>query len=116
MAEALSFSGVAAREKHAAVDFAALRAKVAALEGVCARTASPAVFCHNDLLSGNILALGLPREQDLDSVCEDDVALQLIDFEYSGYSHRGFDWGACPRPRMRAPAVAPPGAPRPGRA
>lgn len=104
MAEALAFEGEVERTKHAAIDFAALRRKADAAEAVCGRTASPAVFCHNDLLSGNILALGLPRDQCLASVAAEDVALQLIDFEYSGYSHRGFDWGAHLWPPARLPA------------
>jgi len=40
--------------------------------------ACASVFCHNDLLCGNILV-------------DAEGGSQLIDFEYSGYSHRAFD-------------------------
>ena len=40
------------------------------------------VFSHNDLLSGNILALA-----------DDESRVQLIDFEYGGYNYAGFDVG-----------------------
>ncbi len=40
------------------------------------------VFSHNDLLSGNILALA-----------GDESRVQLIDFEYGGYNYAGFDVG-----------------------
>lgn len=39
------------------VDFAAMRAELAQLKELCDRVASPRVFCHNDLLSGNILVI-----------------------------------------------------------
>jgi choline/ethanolamine kinase len=41
---------------------------------------SPVVFCHNDLQEGNILM----REGSGDVV--------VIDFEYSAYNYRGFDF------------------------
>lgn len=40
---------------------------------------SPVVFCHNDLLSGNIM-----YAPDTDTVA-------LVDFEYGNYNPRGFD-------------------------
>ena len=40
------------------------------------------VFCHNDLLSGNVLALA-----------GDSSRVQIIDFEYGGYNYAGFDIG-----------------------
>uniref|UniRef100_A0A672MID6 ethanolamine kinase n=1 Tax=Sinocyclocheilus grahami TaxID=75366 RepID=A0A672MID6_SINGR len=49
-------------------------------------TLSPVVFCHNDLQEGNILLLS-GRENT------DRQRLMLIDFEYSSYSYRGFDFG-----------------------
>uniref|UniRef100_A0A673JND5 ethanolamine kinase n=1 Tax=Sinocyclocheilus rhinocerous TaxID=307959 RepID=A0A673JND5_9TELE len=49
-------------------------------------TPSPVVFCHNDLQEGNILLLS-GRENT------DRQRLMLIDFEYSSYSYRGFDFG-----------------------
>ena len=37
------------------MDLAALRAELQALERLCQLVRSPTVFCHNDMLSGNIL-------------------------------------------------------------
>ncbi|GBN49002.1 Choline/ethanolamine kinase [Araneus ventricosus] len=45
---------------------------------------SPVVYCHNDLLGGNILF----RD---DSPSEEDPRLMLIDFEFGAYNYRGFD-------------------------
>lgn len=39
--------------------------------------ASPVVFCHNDLLSGNLIDQG--------------SKVSFIDYEYGGYNYRGFD-------------------------
>ncbi|KAI9538193.1 hypothetical protein NQZ68_017926 [Dissostichus eleginoides] len=51
-----------------------------------AETKSPVVFCHNDVTEGNILIL-----EDKDPNTTD--RLMLIDFEYSSYNYRGFDFG-----------------------
>ncbi len=56
---------------------AALRACRRLIEEGCD---SPVVFCHNDLLSGNVLV-------------SEDNAVYLVDFEYSGWNYRGFDIG-----------------------
>jgi ethanolamine kinase len=63
------------------VRVADLREEMASLEGRLAKLASPVVFCHNDLLAGNIL------------VQEGGEDLIFIDFEYSSYNPRGFDLG-----------------------
>lgn len=49
-------------------------------------TPSPVVFCHNDLQEGNILLLSARSTHPSDK-------LMLIDFEYSSYNYRGFDFG-----------------------
>ncbi|XP_018108328.1 choline/ethanolamine kinase isoform X2 [Xenopus laevis] len=49
-------------------------------------TASPVVFCHNDVQEGNILLLSSRSSSPSDK-------LMLIDFEYSSYNYRGFDIG-----------------------
>jgi hypothetical protein len=41
----------------AQVDFAQMKADIAALEAACRKTGAPVVFGHNDLLAGNILVL-----------------------------------------------------------
>ena len=45
---------------------------------------SPVVFCHNDLLAGNILVRGETKK---------DLEMVFVDFEYSNYNYRGFDIG-----------------------
>uniref|UniRef100_A0A667X4U9 ethanolamine kinase n=1 Tax=Myripristis murdjan TaxID=586833 RepID=A0A667X4U9_9TELE len=51
-----------------------------------AATPSPVVFCHNDVQEGNILML-----EDREDTSPE--RLMLIDFEYSSYNYRGFDFG-----------------------
>jgi len=51
-------------------------------------TRSPIVFCHNDVHEGNILI-----DQDkIDAGSSMTESLRLIDFEYSAYGFRGFDF------------------------
>ncbi|KAL4617956.1 choline kinase alpha-like [Arapaima gigas] len=56
------------------------------LRALLATTASPVVFCHNDVQEGNILMLDSRDPTSTDK-------LMLIDFEYSSYNYRGFDFG-----------------------
>lgn len=93
MAKGLEFEDDALKAAHAALDFEAMAAEVADVQALCDSTHSPVVFCHNDLLSGNILLMGGSPSQTLDEVI--DLPVQLIDFEYGCYSFRGFDWGVC---------------------
>lgn len=55
------------------------------LRALLSATPSPVVFCHNDVQEGNILIL--------DDKKSSDGRLMLIDFEYSSYNYRGFDFG-----------------------
>lgn len=63
------------------VDVPYLARQIARLEGQVGNLHSPVVFCHNDLLSANIIYQ--PKH--------DDVA--FIDFEYGCHNYRGFDIG-----------------------
>uniref|UniRef100_A0A3P8S2M5 Ethanolamine kinase n=1 Tax=Amphiprion percula TaxID=161767 RepID=A0A3P8S2M5_AMPPE len=63
-----------------------LPAELESLRALLAATPSPVVFCHNDVQEGNILML-----EDTDHNTTD--RLMLIDFEYSSYNYRGFDFG-----------------------
>ncbi|XP_054589618.2 choline/ethanolamine kinase isoform X1 [Nothobranchius furzeri] len=63
-----------------------LPAELQSLCALLAATPSPVVFCHNDVQEGNILVL---EEKDHNSTDH----LMLIDFEYSSYNYRGFDFG-----------------------
>uniref|UniRef100_A0A8C9V7L8 Ethanolamine kinase n=2 Tax=Scleropages formosus TaxID=113540 RepID=A0A8C9V7L8_SCLFO len=56
------------------------------LRALLAATPSPVVFCHNDVQEGNILMLDSRNPTSTDK-------LMLIDFEYSSYNYRGFDFG-----------------------
>ncbi len=56
MAQGLSFPHDAAKQaQYDKVDFGAMRRELVELRALCERVGSPLVFCHNDLLSGNIL-------------------------------------------------------------
>jgi ethanolamine kinase len=91
IAAQLTFTEPAKQAQFSAVDFNRMSAEIEEVAALCAATASPVVFSHNDLLSGNIL--------ELQGSCEaaaapgPDAALQFIDFEYSDYCARGFDFG-----------------------
>lgn len=63
-----------------------LPAELESLRKLLIATPSPVVFCHNDVQEGNILML-----EDRDQTSTD--RLMLIDFEYSSYNYRGFDFG-----------------------
>lgn len=63
-----------------------LPAELASLRELLAATPSPVVFCHNDVTEGNVLKL-----EGRDPTSTD--RLMLIDFEYSSYNYRGFDFG-----------------------
>ncbi|XP_013884346.1 choline/ethanolamine kinase [Austrofundulus limnaeus] len=63
-----------------------LPAELKSLRALLASTPSPVVFCHNDVQEGNILVLE-------DQYHNSTEKLMLIDFEYSSYNYRGFDFG-----------------------
>ncbi|KAM9753006.1 choline/ethanolamine kinase [Menidia menidia] len=63
-----------------------LPAELESLRALLAKTPSPIVFCHNDVQEGNILLLENKDHSSTDK-------LMLIDFEYSSYNYRGFDFG-----------------------
>lgn len=106
MAAPLTFESEADQEKHTALDFSSMRRAAAATQELCACVCSPTVFSHNDLLSGNIMAIGEPWPSDPESApAKSRWMVQFIDFEYSGCSFRGFDWGAH-RPASRTLCLA----------
>ncbi|PVU88719.1 hypothetical protein BB561_005732 [Smittium simulii] len=53
--------------------------QIAFIENQAIKTNSPVSFCHNDLLSGNIL------------LAESKDSVSFIDFEYGAYNYRGYD-------------------------
>ncbi|KAG9331406.1 hypothetical protein JZ751_019296 [Albula glossodonta] len=63
-----------------------LEAELENLRTLLTATASPVVFCHNDVQEGNILLLNVQGPSPAGR-------LMLIDFEYSSYNYRGFDLG-----------------------
>lgn len=63
-----------------------LPTELRSLRALLAATPSPVVFCHNDVQEGNILMLEDGKHSSAEK-------LMLIDFEYSSYNYRGFDFG-----------------------
>ena len=55
---------------------------------VASKISSPVVFCHNDLLAGNILVRGESVENN-----NEQREIVFVDVEYSNYNYRGFDIG-----------------------
>jgi thiamine kinase-like enzyme len=51
------------------------------------------VFCHNDLLSGNILLLNptSAMSHNVENNLQSECKMKLIDFEYAGYNVRAWD-------------------------
>lgn len=82
----LSFGREAHVKKYKKLMNLDLPAELESLRALLAATPSPVVFCHNDVQEGNILML-----QDKDQSTTEK--LMLIDFEYSSYNYRGFDFG-----------------------
>uniref|UniRef100_UPI0037E8D40F choline/ethanolamine kinase isoform X2 n=1 Tax=Semicossyphus pulcher TaxID=241346 RepID=UPI0037E8D40F len=82
----LSFTREAHVKKYKKLMKYDLPAELESLRALLAATPSPVVFCHNDVQEGNILML---EEKDQSSTDR----LMLIDFEYSSYNYRGFDFG-----------------------
>jgi ethanolamine kinase len=92
IARDIKFDDAEKAKAHQALDFDAMTKEVARTKSLCDSTHSPVVFCHNDLLSGNIMLLGGSKERSIEDM--QDLPVQLIDYEYGCYSYRGFDWGA----------------------
>lgn len=91
MARGLDFHDEPRREAYEALDFDDLASEVDQTEAACAGAASPLVWGHNDVISGNIIALQRPG---FDSDAPDyGGELALIDYEYGGWNPRGFDFG-----------------------
>jgi ethanolamine kinase len=88
MAEHFTFSDEDKQKMFATFNFAAMRAEVQAVEAAATVVCSPVVFAHNDLLSGNIM---VPVADAADAAAQ--PSMTFIDFEYSEYAPRGFDWG-----------------------
>uniref|UniRef100_H3DKR0 Ethanolamine kinase n=1 Tax=Tetraodon nigroviridis TaxID=99883 RepID=H3DKR0_TETNG len=83
LAQVMNLSFV--REAHVK-KYKKLMKPLSPLRALLAATPSPVVFCHNDVQEGNILALE-------DQAHTSANKLMLIDFEYSSYNYRGFDFG-----------------------
>lgn len=63
------------------IDIAWIKSELTVLECKLKALNAPVVFCHNDLLSGNII------------YNEQDQSISFIDFEYGCANYRGFDIG-----------------------
>ncbi|NP_001120148.1 choline/ethanolamine kinase [Xenopus tropicalis] len=82
----LSFTQKEDVEKFNQLKSLSLEEEMQKLKLLLLSTASPVVFCHNDVQEGNILLLSSRSSSPSDR-------LMLIDFEYSSYNYRGFDIG-----------------------
>lgn len=89
LASKLTFDDPIKQRHYDELSFAIMQSEIEQMERACAAVGSPVVFCHNDLLSGNIL-VPLPEAS---AEPNPDADLTLIDFEYSAYGYRGFDIG-----------------------
>lgn len=87
----IKFEDKAKAAAHKATDFDEMAKQVAAVRKTCEMMNPPVVFCHNDLLSGNIMVMGGSKTASVEDMAI--KPLQFIDFEYGCYSYRGFDWG-----------------------
>ena len=57
LAKSVQFQDTAKAAAHAELDFDEMARQIALVRNHCDKTNSPVVFCHNDLLSGNIMAV-----------------------------------------------------------
>ncbi|KAH6807489.1 Protein kinase superfamily protein [Perilla frutescens var. frutescens] len=77
----LKFDDSEKQKKFEMVSFEEINKEVNDLKEMTDRFKAPVVYCHNDLLSGNLM------------LNEDEGKLYFIDFEYGSYNYRGFDLG-----------------------
>ncbi|KAJ7555911.1 hypothetical protein O6H91_05G060500 [Diphasiastrum complanatum] len=80
-ASVISFEDSIKQKKYEAISFDEINKEIKKLQEVSDALNAPVVYCHNDLLSGNLM------------VSEKSNKLHLIDFEYGSYNYRGFDIG-----------------------
>ncbi|XP_078432353.1 protein kinase superfamily protein isoform X2 [Wolffia australiana] len=77
----LTFTDETKQTTYDSISFEEIRGEIATLKEITSRLNAPVAFCHNDLLSGNLM------------LSEDEEKLYLIDFEYGSYNYRGYDIG-----------------------
>ncbi|KAL0451854.1 UNVERIFIED_CONTAM: putative ethanolamine kinase [Sesamum latifolium] len=79
-ASRLKFDGEK-QKKYEMISFGEINEELSDLKVITDRFSAPVVYCHNDLLSGNLM------------LNDDEDKLYFIDFEYGSYNYRGFDIG-----------------------
>ncbi|XP_042041771.1 probable ethanolamine kinase isoform X2 [Salvia splendens] len=77
----LKFDESEKQKKYEMVSFEEINQEINGLKEMTDRFDAPVVYCHNDLLSGNLM------------LNDNDGKLYFIDFEYGSYNYRGFDIG-----------------------
>eukprot|EP00891_Asterochloris_glomerata_P001276 jgi/Astpho2/1276/Aster-07120 len=92
MARELHFEDSQKQAAIRALDLDAMQHEIEQMEATCMRLESPVVWSHNDLLSGNIMA-GSDVNPHETKAAVGPGTMQFIDFEYSCYSFRGYDFG-----------------------
>ncbi|PIN21580.1 Ethanolamine kinase [Handroanthus impetiginosus] len=80
-ASSLKFDGSEKQKKYETISFGEIDKEITELKVMTDRFKAPVVYCHNDLLSGNLM------------LNDDEDKLYFIDFEYGSYNYRGFDIG-----------------------
>ncbi|KAL8480244.1 hypothetical protein ACS0TY_026461 [Phlomoides rotata] len=80
-ASTLKFDNSEKQKKYEIISFGEINKDIADLKVMTDRFNAPVVFCHNDLLSGNLM------------LNDNEDKLYFIDFEYGSYNYRGFDIG-----------------------
>ncbi|KAL1566111.1 ethanolamine kinase [Salvia divinorum] len=77
----LEFDDSEKQKKYEMVSFEEINQEINGLKAMTDRVNAPVIYCHNDLLSGNLM------------LNDNDGKLYFIDFEYGSYNYRGFDIG-----------------------
>ncbi|KAL0358375.1 UNVERIFIED_CONTAM: putative ethanolamine kinase [Sesamum angustifolium] len=80
-ASRLKFDDGEKQKKYEKYSFGEINEELTDLKVITDRFGAPVVYCHNDLLSGNLM------------LNDDEDKLYFIDFEYGSYNYRGFDIG-----------------------
>ncbi|KAL2249483.1 UNVERIFIED_CONTAM: putative ethanolamine kinase [Sesamum indicum] len=80
-ASRLKFDDGEKQKKYEMISFGEINEELTDLKVITDRFSAPVVYCHNDLLSGNLM------------LNDDEDKLYFIDFEYGSYNYRGFDIG-----------------------
>ncbi|KAK4420258.1 putative ethanolamine kinase [Sesamum alatum] len=77
-ASRLKFDDTEKQKKYEMISFGEINEELSELKVITDRLSAPVVYCHNDLLSGNLM------------LNDDEEKLYFIDFEYGSYNYREY--------------------------